>query len=248
MKRLAFFALSLIIFTTSFAQLKSLKGDGQVFWQEDFDWEDASAPRGWTLPEGWIIEDNSWDDTGFTWVWTKDSMQGPLARRDGGYILNSTTRDNGFLAIDLDSHNAYVSYLEMLFVNSTITLPVMDCSTHPSVIISLEQMFKYFNSPRMVIEVSNDDGAHWAEFNLKMGTGSGTNVQNLPNDGVAYYTANLSAVAAGQPAVIIKITWDASMLYFWMLDDISLREGWDNDLKMNHWQVEMLDENLEDAH
>ncbi|MEA1875313.1 MAG: T9SS type A sorting domain-containing protein, partial [Bacteroidota bacterium] len=42
-------------------------------------------------------------------------------------------------------------------------------------------------------------------------------------------------------------TWDASMLYFWMLDDISLREGWDNDLKMNHWQVEMLDENLEDA-
>jgi len=241
MKRIVIFTLSLLFCTASFAQLKSLKGDGQVFWQEDFDWEDASAPRGWTLPEGWIIEDNSWDDTGFVWVWTKDSMQGPFSHRDGGYILNSTTRENGFLAIDLDQLNAYVDYQEMLFVNSSITLPVLDCSEHPSVIISLEQMFKYFNSPRMVIEVSSDNGAHWAEFDLKMDTGSGTNVKNLPNDKVAYYSANLSGVAGGQAEVTIKITWDASMLYFWMLDDIVIREGWDNDLKMNHWQVEMLD-------
>jgi len=246
MKRLVVFALSLLICTATFAQLKSLKGDGQVFWQEDFDWEDPDAPRGWTLPEGWIIEDNSWDDTGFTWVWTKDSMQGPFSKRDGGYILNSTSRDNGFLAIDLDNLNAYVSYTEMLYVNSSITLPLLDCSAHPSVIISLEQMFKYFNSPRMVIEVSNDDGAHWAEFDLKMGTGSATNVQNLPNNEVAHYMANLSEVAGGQAEVIIKITWDASMLYFWMLDDITIREGWDNDLKMNHWQVEMLNDDSED--
>ncbi|MCK5820564.1 MAG: T9SS type A sorting domain-containing protein [Bacteroidales bacterium] len=248
MKRIVIFTLSLILCTAaSFSQEKSLKGDGQVFWQEDFDWEDASAERGWTLPEGWIIEDNSWDDTGFTWVWTKDSMQGPLAHRDGGYILNSTTGDNGFLAIDLDSHNAYVGFTEMLYVNSSITLPVMDCSSHPSVIISLEQMFKYFNSPKMAIEVSNDDGAHWAEFDLKMGTGSATNTMNLPNDEVAYYTANLSAVAGGQSAVIIKITWDESMLYFWMLDDITLREGWDYDLKMKHWNVGLVDENIDDA-
>jgi len=29
-------------------------------------------------------------------------------------------------------------------------------------------MFKYFNSPKMAIEVSNDDGAHWADFDLKV--------------------------------------------------------------------------------
>ena len=37
------------------------------------------------------------------------------------------------------------------------------------------------------------------------------------------------------------------MLYFWMLDDIILYEGWDYDLKMNHWDVQLIDDNSEDA-
>ncbi len=247
MKRLVLIALSMIIFTSVFSQVKNLKGDGQVFWEEHFDWESPVDPKGWTAPEGWLIEDNSSDDNGYVWVWTKDSMQGPFSHRDGGYILNSSTGENGFLSIDLDNLNAYKDYMEMLFVNSSITLPKLDCSNHPSVIIGLQQMFKYFNSPRMVIEVSNDNGAHWAEFDLKMGTGSGTNVLNLTNNEVADYTANLSDVAGGQANVTIKITWDGSMLYFWMLDDIILYEGWDYDLKMNHWDVQLIDDNSEDA-
>ncbi|MBT5426532.1 MAG: T9SS type A sorting domain-containing protein [Bacteroidetes bacterium] len=243
MKQLILLAAVLSVSLMSYGQLHSLKGDGQVFWEEHFDWGNPSDDKGWTAPEGWLIEDNSGDDTGYVWVWTNDSMKGPFSERDGGYILNSTTGDNGFLAIDLDYLNAYKPYTEMLFVNSSITLPILDCSEHPSVIISLEQMFKYFNSPRMVIEVSNDAGAHWAEFDLKMGTGSATNTQNLLNDEVAVYMANLSEVAGGHPEVTIKITWDGSMLYFWMLDDITIREGWDYDVKMNHYDVELIDDN-----
>ena len=237
-----------MIFNGVFAQDRALKGDGQVFWEEDFDWEDPDNKRGWSLPEGWAIEDNSADDNGFVWVWTKDSMQGPFARRDGGYILNSPSRDNGFLAIDLDYLNEGKNYMEMLYVNSSITLPVLDCSDHPSVIIGLEQMFKYLNAnSRMVVEVSNDDGAHWAAFDMKMGTGSGSNVLELPNDEVAHYTANLSDVAGGQPNVTIKITWEGSILYFWMIDDIVLFEGWDYDLKMNHFNVELMDDRFEES-
>lgn len=247
MKQLYIFSFALLLALPSFGQFKSLKGDGQIFWQEDFNWANPADPRGWTLPEGWIIEDNSYDDTGFVWGWTKDSLQGPFSKRDGGYILNSTTGANGFLAIDMDKLNAYVSYPDMLYVNSSIILPVLDCSAHPSVILSLEQLFKYLNSPRMVIEVSNDAGAHWAEFDLKMGTGSGVNTQNLKNNQVARYTANLSEVAGGQSAVTIKITWEGSILYFWMLDDITIGEGWDYDLKMNHWDVELVDNSLQDA-
>lgn len=245
MKKILLICLSLFILGTTFSQEKRLKGDGQIFWEEHFDWEDPTDPKGWKAPEGWIIEDNSSDDNGFVWVWTRDSMQGPFAQRDGGYILNSSTGDNGFISIDLDNHNAYKNYMEMLFVNSSITLPNIDCSEHHSVIIGLEQMFKYFNSPRMLIEVSNDNGAHWAEFDLKMGAKSGVNVMNLPNDEVAQYTANLSDVAGGQADVTIKITWEGSMLYFWMLDDIVLFEGWDYDLKMNHWQAQHIDDRFE---
>jgi hypothetical protein len=232
----------------TFTQDKSLKGDGQIFWEEHFDWADPDDPRGWSLPGGWTIEDNSSDDNGYVWVWTRDSMQGPFSRRDGGYILNSTTGDNGFLSIDLDYLNEGKNYMEMLFCNSTITLPNIDCSNHSSVIISFEQMFKYFNSGnKTVMEVSNDNGAHWAEFDLTMGTGSAVNAMNLPNDEVAVYTANLSDIAGGQPNVTIKITWQGSMLYFWMLDDIIIYEGWDYDLKMNHWKAEMIDDRFEDS-
>ena len=225
-----------------------LKGDGQIFWEEHFDWEDPTDAKGWKAPEGWTFEDNSSDDNGYVWGWTQDSMQGPLALRDGGYILNSTTSDNGFMALDLDYFNQDKDYMSMLFANSSIVLPQIDCSEHPSVIIGLEQMFKYFNQGnRMVIEVSNDDGAHWAEFDLTMGTKSGINVMNLQNNEVALFTANLSDVAGGQSNVTIKITWSGSMLYFWMLDDIKLFEGWDYDLKMNHWQSELVDNRFDES-
>lgn len=243
MKKFLLLALIALTGLNSNSQTPRLKGNGQVFWQEQFNWENPADPKGWTAPAGWVIEDNSADDNGFTWVWTKDSMQGPFARRDGGYILNSSTGSNGFLSIDLDNLNAGRAYTDMLYVNSSIILPVMDFSTHPSVILSLQQMFKYFNAPRMVIEVTNDNGGHWAEFDLKMGTARGVNALNLPNNQVAHFSANLSEVAAGQSQVTIKITWSGSILYFWMLDDLTFQEGWDYDLKMNHWQAQLIDNN-----
>jgi hypothetical protein len=203
MKRLLLLALIGLTGLASFAQTHRLKGNGQIFWEEHFNWENPADDKGWTAPAGWKIEDLSADDNGFVWVWTKDSMQGPFARRDGGYILNSTTRENGFLAIDLDRLNAGRAYTDMLYANSSITLPLMNFSTHPSVIMSLEQMFKYFNTPRMVIEVSHDNGGHWAEFDLKMGTARGINTSNLPNNQVANFSANISDVAAGQSAVTL---------------------------------------------
>ncbi len=243
MKKLLIFTLIGLTGLTSMGQTHRLKGNGQIFWEEHFNWENQADPKGWTAPAGWIIEDNSTDDNGFTWVWTKDSMQGPFAHRDGGYILNSETRSNGFLTIDLDKLNAGRAYTDMLYANSSIILPKMNFSTHSSVIISLQQMFKYFNTPKMIIEVTNDNGAHWAEFDLKMGTARGVNTQNLPNNQVAHFSANISDVAAGQSNVTIKLTWSGSMLYFWMLDDLTLQEGWDNDLKMNQSSVQLVDNN-----
>jgi hypothetical protein len=243
MKKILLFTLACSIGVASIGQTHRLKGNGQVFWEEHFNWGNPADPKGWTAAPGWKIEGLSSDDNGYVWVWTKDSMQGPFAHRDGGYILNSTTREDGFLAIDLDALNAGRAYTDMLYVNSCITLPIMDFSAHPSVILSFEQMFKYFNAPRMVMEVSNDNGNHWAEFDLRMGTARGINTMNLPNNQVAHYSANISDVAAGQSSVIIKITWSGSILYFWMLDDMTLSEGWDYDLKMNYSEVQLIDNN-----
>ena len=243
MKKLILIVLAGFTGVAGIGQDHRLKGNGQVFWEEQFNWEAPSEPRGWKLPAGWTIEDNSEDNNGYVWGWTKDSMQGPFAHRDGGYILNSTSRSNGFLAIDLDGLNSGKSYGDMLWVNSTITLPRMDFTGHPSVILGLEQMFKYFSNPKMIIQVSNDNGGHWADFDLKMGTSSGVNTMNLPNNQVAHFTANISDVAAGQPNVTIRLTWSGSMLYFWMIDDLTFREAWDYDLKMNYSTAGLVDNN-----
>jgi len=245
MKKLLLFALITMMGVASIAQNPPLKGNGQIFWEEHFDWGNPADAKGWTAPAGWVIEDLA--DNGYTWGWTKDSLKGPFSKRDGGYKLNSTTSANGFLAIDLDYLNAGIGYMDMLYVNSSITLPVMDFSAHPSVILSLEQMFKYLNIPKMAISVSNDNGAHWADFDLKMGTGSGVNALNLPNNQVAHFSANLSDVAAGQSQVTIKITWSGSILYFWMIDDLTFSEAWDYDLKMNYTQAQMVEGSAETA-
>lgn len=221
-------------------QYHKLKGDGQVFWSEDFDWENPEDIKGWTLPEGWLIEENDSLDLGYTWVWTKDSCPGYYANRDGGYILNSTTGDNGYLIFDLDAYNIFYTpdnWAEMPSGSSSVSLPLIDCSQHSSVIIRFEQMLRHFGYEQMSLEVTNDNGVHWAEFDCTMGTGSTYNVLNIQNDEVANFAANISEVAAGQSEVLIRITWSGSTLYFWMIDDMTLSEGWDNDLKMNHWEL-----------
>jgi hypothetical protein len=34
-----------------------LKGGGDVFWKEEFNWGDPTMPLGWRLPAGWKLED-----------------------------------------------------------------------------------------------------------------------------------------------------------------------------------------------
>jgi hypothetical protein len=48
---------------TSNAQTKNLKGDGEVFYLETFDWGNPDDPKGWTAPEGFYFEDP--DDLGY---------------------------------------------------------------------------------------------------------------------------------------------------------------------------------------
>ena len=77
-------------------QSNVLKGDGQVFWTEDFDWGNPDDIKGWTLPDGWVNEDHTTEDLGYVWEWKNDTLE----QAQYGLVLplNSTTSDNGFLS------------------------------------------------------------------------------------------------------------------------------------------------------
>ena len=245
MKNFTFLFIFIALAALSFGQgnqTKSLKGDGEVFWTEDFDWANPDDVKGWTAPEGWQFIDESAEDLGYNFYWSQDSIDNWYARRDGGFIMHSTTAHNGWLALDLAKYNDIYDEQEMPNLDNSFILPLMDCSDHSSVIISFEQHFRYFVNGLLMMYVSNDEGVHWAEYDLKMGTPRATSTDGVNNDEVAYFSANISDVAAGNSEVIIKIRWAESRIYFWMIDDIALSEGYDNNLQLKSFYVEYGDD------
>ncbi|MFO7615804.1 MAG: T9SS type A sorting domain-containing protein [Bacteroidales bacterium] len=220
----------------------ALKGGGEIFWTEEFDWADPSIPIGWRLPEGWTLEDPG--DIGYNWHWANDTLKGVYTNEPP---LNSTSKANGFLALNLDGYNKDLGdYTNYLPVNNSIVSPKIDCSAHSSVLVNIQQNFRYWSEAVMLFEVTNDDGLHWAAFDMEMGTLISERVGGIPAGGKVDLRLNISDVAAGSSQVQFRITWRDARLYYWMIDDISFMEGWDNDIQMLYYQADYDNGNEED--
>lgn len=222
-------------------QQKSLKA-GVVFWEEQFDWGDETSQIGWFLPDGWTLQDPT--DIGYNWHWANDTLKGNYTNEPP---FMSTSADNGFLALNLDGYNSDIGfYGDYIPVNNSITSPPIDCSNHSSVLVKIEQRFRYWGSGLLQFEVTNDDGIHWAPFDMKMGTlYSETTASAGPREAVNLYL-NITDVAAGADAVQFRITWRDSKLYYWVIDDITFMEGWDNDLQMLYYEADYDNGNTDD--
>lgn len=210
----------------------SLKGDGKVFFYEDFNWGNPADPKGWTMPEGYKLLDP--DDIGFNFKWmAPDSLKSILTSEPP---FQSTTSSNGYLVNFLSLYNNDKD--PRLTVNNSIEFPHFDCSQHATVVVRYETHFMNGGPGLQQMQVSADNGAHWANYNV----GFGVNHKDRPNDlapGVpAIYEANISDVAAGQSDVIIRLHWGETTLYFWVLDDFSLAEAYNNDLRLKYFTAQ----------
>lgn len=218
------------------AQMKSLTGNGEVFYHEEFDWADPTDERGWSLPEGFSLIDH--DDIGYNWMWmAPDSV---VAEWTAEPVFRSTSSHNGYLVNPL---NLYNTPEEVFQVNNDIEFPLFDCSSKSSVILRFETHFMNGGDGANEVWVSNDDGIHWAVFDC----GFGTQHKDRPNDAApgdpVIYEANISDVAAGASEVIIRIHWGECGQYFWVVDDFTLSEAFDNDLQITHFGIEWIDDN-----
>ncbi|MCX6225777.1 MAG: T9SS type A sorting domain-containing protein [Bacteroidia bacterium] len=211
----------------------ALKGDGQVFFYEDFNWGNPADEKGWTMPAGYQLLDPN--DNGFNFKWMPyDSLNCILVSEPP---FNSTTGHNGYLGNFLALYNE-PNGENRLTVKNGIQFPHFNCSQYSSVVVRYETHFMNGGPGLQLMQVSADNGAHWATYNV----GFGVQHKDRPNEeapGVpAIYEANISDVAAGQPDVIIKLTWGETTLYFWVLDDFSLAEAYDNDLRLKLFTAE----------
>ena len=230
--------------TLSQAQTKGLKGNGEVFFYEDFDWANPDDPRGWSLPEGYSLIDH--DDTGYNWMWMPyDSL---IAQYTAEPPFESTSKENGYLALPLKWYNNFLD--PRLVVNNDLQFPTFDFSNRSSVILRFETHFMNGGDGANEVCVSNDAGVHWAVFDC----GFGTLHKDRPNDAApgqpVVYEANISEVAAGMSEVIIRIHWGTTTLYFWVIDDFSLSEAYNNDLQIKHFKLvwDDGDENTEQSY
>lgn len=218
-----------------------LKGDGKVFFYEDFNWGNPNDLKGWTMPAGYKLLDPS--DNGFNFGWSApDSIKCILVNDPP---LHSTTQANGYLLNFLALYNEPYGD-NRLTVNNGIEFPHFNCSQHGTVCVRYETHFMNGGPGLQLMKVSADNGAHWATYNVGFGVGH----KDRPNDNApgvpAIYEANISDVAAGQPDVIIQLTWGETGLYFWMIDDFSLAEAYNNDLRLKYFTAEWDNSKVDD--
>ena len=208
-----------------------LKADGDIFWTETFDWANPNDVKGWTLPDGWELGEEG-EDLGHLWMWRDDTIGGNYTE-----IAPRTwfeTEENGFIVLPMDEYNSVDGVETFNVCDSWFQTAAIDCSDKTSVIIKLNQYFRTCcaNTYSQVLQVTNDDGAHWSEFDLELATGG----NNYTLDAAKRVEINISDVAAGKAEVKLRVLWMGSDSYFWIIDDMTLSEGYHNELKLeNNW-------------
>lgn len=211
-----------------------VKGGGNIIWQTTFNWADAANPRGWTLPDGWTIKDVS--DTGFPWMWTKDTIKWGTRSKVNPPSFFATKAD-GFLTLPIQFYNYHDGVGGVVPADSWIETPKINCSAVSSVVVKFSQ---YWNlcclgarSGNIEMLVTTDGGAHLAtydlQFNIAANNGTPERYRNVE--------INISDVAAGSPNVQVRFYFHGgSYAYYWMIDDLKLVEGYDNDLVLeDYW-------------
>lgn len=227
----------LIAAATAQAQTPGTKGNGQVFFTETFGWENPADPKGWTAPAGYYFLDPQ--DIGYNWTWWKGPFENKLTQDP---MLQSTTKDNGCIALFAELYSQGGD-LTLPLVNNSVVFPVMDCSSHSSVVVRYETHFMAYNPPHMWLEITTDNWVHSANYNVNFGCGHKDRPDDKPKGVPAIFEANVSDVAAGIPNVQMRLHWLDTYLYYWAVDDFTLSEAYNNDLKMNYIKMEWDDGN-----
>lgn len=194
----------------------TLKADGDLIWSSNF-----SAPGDWTVGttgQGtFVIGNNS--NPGMTDVTT---YMGAMA---------STTASNGF---------AFFNGVQYLIAgnvdpqNTTVTSTAIDLTGITVISISFQQRYRAFNSDVTYVEVSNDGGATWAVSEV-------VNAAVATNAAAVQNTVTLDVPVTGSANTMIRFRWENlsddnqfGSGYGWCVDDVEVREGYGNNIRLNN--------------
>ena len=205
----------------SITPIQANRGGSPALWQEDF---------GGGFPNGWAVDDASGISP---WKWSMNGSHGNFNSSNGnGYDapINSTTASNGFLINDPDSANHYTygqpaattyQVLPSYFATDIIDLG----ASYPSLLLEFEQRFRFNGSVNLVVQVSTDS-INWIDYPVQGGVSS-NNVSADPD----LVSINISGTVGSSQTLFLRVGWSV-LAYYWMIDDMRIIQGLDNDLAM----------------
>jgi len=187
-------------------QSHALRAVGDTIW-----YNDLSTPSQWSI--------YNLDSTTYNWVVGTSLPSGPYS---SGQTISSSTVANGFAMFDSDNYgnttfNACIEY------TGTI-----DCSTYSSVAVTAQQSYRYYSSTSLCYVEVSTDGTNWTSYPINTAVASGSTEEDP-------FNVNISATAANQATVHIRIRWSGDWEYAWMFDDIAVVEGANYDLVGQGW-------------
>jgi len=208
----------------------SLKGGGDIIWQTSFNWANPNDARGWSLPDGWLIQDNS--DYGNLWTWRNDTLKGlnTLTAAPSFFV----TGEDGFIAVPMAEYNRRDGVTTAIVSDTYIQTPPINCSSASSVVVKFSQYFRLCcNNYNLEMLITNDGGTHWATYDVRYGIMGNT----YTPDRFRNVEINITDVAAGMANVQIRFYMHGMAYYFWMIDDLSLSEAYENDLVLEDYWI-----------
>ncbi|MEX1192201.1 MAG: T9SS type A sorting domain-containing protein [Brumimicrobium sp.] len=201
--------------------LYTQKAEGDIEWSNDFE-----DPSDWLHVDGGSHTDGDWQIV-------SEMPQSLVTESNNGYNfateMNSPTGDvNGgsFALIDSDEagtngvQDAYFEY------QSAIDFSALGDT---ALTIKFHQIYRRYNET-YTLEISNDGGTNWEEFNVNPDVPTNTN-----SDGTEIKEINItSVIGTGNWSndVRIRFHYEGAYDWFWGVDDIEIYQSWENDLKL----------------
>ena len=163
-----------------------------------------------STPSDWVLTNNS--SPAYDWEFTNT-----IPANLGGPLQSAT--DDQFILVNSDAQGATATQECYIQTANAINL-----STYSGVNLVWTQYVVDFYDDN-IIEVSTDGGNNWTSFPVNLDIAPNANSSN-PD----YRQLNISAVAGGQTAVLIRFKFVGAYGYLWAVDDVALVESEENDL------------------
>lgn len=200
-----------------------IRAAGDTIWYQDF--SDSAA-----VMSSFTFHDSTSNNFNFMWVTT--GLSGAAYTSVGEMSINSPTGANGYMLLPTDWYNSdhNGNMTTQINMKASMTTPAIDCSGKSSVILRLYEKFRFCCSSATFyvrVDVSNN-GTTWTSYDLKNET-----QVNSATPNPLMKELNISAVAANQPTVYIRICFGGASHYFMCVDDILLYEGAPYDLRLD---------------